>query len=135
MKYTKLLISILVLGFAALTVSAFAQADAVPATTEVGFQMPPEVDNIVLAVFTKLVVKYPWLATVIAFIGAARLWAKPLSSMVHHFVELSPTKRDDDWLKAFISFFHENAVGRVLAYLLDWFTSIKLQVPNYPEIK
>jgi hypothetical protein len=62
--------------------------------------------------------------------GMARVWAKPLSSIVHNFVELSPSKRDDDWLKSFTAFFNQNPIGRVLNYILDWTTSIKIQVPN-----
>ncbi len=73
---------------------------------------------------------HPWIASLLAFMGTARLWFKPVSSFVHSIIDLTPSKSDDALFNRALLFFHENAVGRVLAWLIDWITSVKIAKPN-----
>ncbi len=75
---------------------------------------------------------HPWLASLIAFMGACRVAAKPISSIVHSIVELTPSKRDDGLLTDFLAWF-QTPLGSKAAYALDWLTSIKI-VPPAPKV-
>ena len=89
----------------------------------------PETENIILGFFLKLAQDHGWLATLLAVMAMMRLWAKPVSSIIHQVVDLTPTTWDNGVLNSFARFFNENALGRVLAYVLDWLTSIKITPP------
>ena len=114
--------SLMVLLFM-LPVSLFAQTE--PAVS-------PEVTNFLLSLLVAGAQKYPVLTTLIAFMGSMRAWAKPLSSLVRAVVDLTPSQADNTFLDRVLRFLHEHPVGKVLAYLLDWFASIKLTPPSKP---
>lgn len=91
--------------------------------------IPNEIEGMVLSAFAKLVAKHSWLATVIIFMGMLRFFAKPLFSMIHAFIDLSPSKTDDNAFNSLLKFFNENPLGKTLAFALDWLTSIKIKAP------
>ena len=66
--------------------------------------------------------KYGWLVQVVAIIGALRLFIKPLMSMAQAYVSLTPSVKDDEFLKKI----QESSIYKMVSYLLDWFGSIKL---------
>lgn len=92
--------------------------------------VPVAITNALQGFIVSLAQNHAWLAGLIAFLGTMRLWAKPALSIVHSVVDLTPTKVDDGWFNGLLLFFNTNAVGKVLAYLLDWATSIKIQAPT-----
>lgn len=94
---------------------------------------PTHVPDFITTLILNLAMNHPRLSMFITFMGSSRIWAKPLMSFIHQIVELSPSKRDDGILTSLLSFFNVNPIGRVLAYLIDWLTSIKIQVPNNPD--
>jgi hypothetical protein len=89
-----------------------------------------ETTNFLTGLLTTALVKYPVLTTVIAFVGSMRVWAKPVFSIVHQIVDLTPSTSDNDFLAKFTTFFQQNPIGRTLAYLLDWFASVKVNPPT-----
>lgn len=119
--------------FGVMMIPVHAQTVVDPVTTAPDVVIPDALSNWLLAFITKLAAAHPAIATIITLMGTARVWAKPVMSLIHNFIELSPSKRDDGILTSILEFFNSNSVGRFLAYLLDWFTSIKIQVPNYPD--
>lgn len=97
--------------------------------------LSPETQNFILNLLTVLVAKYPWLATVITVIGSMRLWAKPVFSALHALTDITATKWDDGlWSRMYV-FFTQHPMGRILAYLLDWLGSVKIQPPAPKEDK
>ena len=88
--------------------------------------IPVETQNAVLALFLKLALAHPWIATVAAFMAMCRLWAKPLSSVFHALIDLTPTKFDD----GIMLWFTTSDAGQFIAYVVDWVTSIKIIPPK-----
>lgn len=76
---------------------------------------------------------HPAVASLIAFMGACRVAAKPISSIVHGIVELTPSQRDDGLLTSFLAWF-QTPLGIKVAYGLDWLTSIKIVPPAKPIV-
>lgn len=66
---------------------------------------------------------YPWLVSVLLVIGSARLFVKPVMSLVLAYVQVTPKKSDDKW-------FNDNVLNakwyKTASYILDWVGSIKL---------
>lgn len=100
----------------------FAQSPAAPVS--------PETQNFILEVLTGLAVKYPVVATIVGIMGTMRLWAKPVCSIVHQVIELTPTKWDDGWWAKGYDFLTKNPVGIAIAWGLDWLASIKIVPPG-----
>lgn len=92
--------------------------------------IPDAVEAFVLDKFVGIAMKHSWLATLILIMGTCRVFAKPFSSLVHSLVDMTPSKADDGVLNSIITFFHENTVGKFLAYVVDWLTSIKIKAPE-----
>lgn len=114
--------------------SSYAQnVTPVQVDTQVTQLLTPETQNFVLNILTVLVAKYPWLATLIAVVGSMRLWAKPVFSALHALALLTPNKWDDGLWDKLNVFFTETNAGKFLAYLLDWFASIKVVPPTTPK--
>lgn len=129
-----LTVSFFAVIFGVMMIPAHAQTVVDPATpVATDIVIPDALSNWLLAFIVKLAAAHPIIATIISIMGSARVWAKPVMSLIHNFVELSPSKRDDGILTSILEFFNANPIGRFLAYLIDWFTSIKIQVPNYPD--
>ena len=101
-----------------------AEAVAAPAT--------PEVPNFVLVFLTNLIATHPKVATLVGILGTMRLWAKPAFTLIHSVVDTTPSTKDDAVLGKVTNFFAANPVGKMLAYLLDYVTSIKI-VPVQPK--
>jgi hypothetical protein len=69
-----------------------------------------------------LVDKWPVLSSVFLVIGVLRSINKPLFSFLRTFVLATPSKKDDlilDGIEA-------SKIYKVVAYVLDWFSSVKL---------
>ena len=92
--------------------------------------IPVESQNYLLELFLKLAITHSWLATVFAVMGTLRAAAKPLSTFVHFFVNLTPSPVDNGVLDSLMKFFTETTTGKFLAYLIDWLTSIKIVPPK-----
>ena len=70
-----------------------------------------------------LMVKYPGFAKFAAVIGVLRLFLKPTMSFVNAVVEITPTRKDNDFLKKV----EESKPYKWAMYCLDWFASIKVK--------
>lgn len=66
---------------------------------------------------------YPVLLSFLALLGTARLFVKPVMSLVRAYVSFSSTKEDDKAL----SKIENHKVTKVVIYILDWLLSIKLK--------
>ena len=104
-------------------------ADAAPA---VAAPINEATQSWLLNLITLVAASHPWVTSLLAFMGTARLWFKPVSSFIHSIVDLTPSKNDDALLNKVLLFFNENAVGRILAWTLDWLTSVKITKPTPP---
>ena len=88
----------------------------------------PVADNPFLGLFLDLAATHPWVASVLSFMALCRVWAKPLSSLVHAVIDLTPSKADDGFLNGILTWF-ASPLGRKVAYGIDWLTSIKINAP------
>lgn len=92
--------------------------------TPVDLPRPTLIEDFAYSVIAKLALKYPWIASIIAAMGFARVFAKPICSIIHAVVDLTPTKKDDGFLAWFTT-----PTGKKVAYALDWALSIKIVPP------
>ena len=98
-----------------LTATAFAQ-DAAPV-------IPPDA---VATFLGGLVTKYPWIATVLAVIGACRVLIKPLFTFLHSVVHVTPSAKDDELLAKI----EGHKIFGWVVWALDYLFSIKLVHPG-----
>ena len=70
-----------------------------------------------------LMVKYPAFSKFAMVLGMVRLFMKPVCSFVSAVVEITPSKKDDDFWKKV----KESKPFKWSMYCLDWFTSIKVK--------
>lgn len=70
-----------------------------------------------------LVLKYPNLAAFVAFVGLARLVIKPLMTFLHEFVLVTPSDKDNEFLKRI----EDSKVTKAALYVLDYLGSIKVK--------
>ncbi|MBC8010056.1 MAG: hypothetical protein H7067_08165 [Burkholderiales bacterium] len=105
----------------------------VPATADLALApalvAPPVADNALLGLFLQLASTHPWIASVLSFMALCRVWAKPACSILHAVVDLTPSKTDDGLFNGVLGWF-ASPLGRKVAYLIDWLTSIKIQPPG-----
>lgn len=82
-------------------------------------------EQAILALFSD----HPVFMTVLSVVGALRLLNKPLFSLLHAVVEVTPTKSDNELLAKV----EASKAYKWFVYLLDWFASVK--VPQVTEKK
>ena len=73
----------------------------------------------------QLLAEYPAFAVVLAFVGFLRLVMKPFLSLLHQYVNITVTKKDNDMLHKI----EASKAWKVFLYCLDWFGSIKVIKP------
>lgn len=73
-----------------------------------------------------LVIKYPWLATVVTVMGIMRLVVKPAMVFFHEVVKATPSVKDDELLAKVES----SPVLKWFLIGLDWFASVKIVHPK-----
>lgn len=66
--------------------------------------------------------KYPWLVTVIMVMGTFRLFLKPLMTIFQNVINLTPSKRDDEFMEKMM----ESKAYKAFAFFVDWVASVKL---------
>jgi hypothetical protein len=64
---------------------------------------------------------YGVVVQIVAIIGTARAFMKPIMSFLHEFVVLTPTLKDDEILKKL----EDSKIFKVVLYVLDWILSLK----------
>lgn len=69
-----------------------------------------------------LVTKYPLAATIVGVIGVLRLVFKPVMSAARSIVEATPSQKDNEFLDKL----EASKIYKAVAYVVDWFASIKL---------
>ena len=129
---TRILMSaLLLLGIALFLTpaSSFAQvaADSAPAIS-------PETAGAIASPFiVTLALRYPWILTALAAIGAFRFFFKPVISLAEAYVKSTPATNDDE-LYAKVT---HSAAFKWFAWLLDFAFSIKVgpQFTAKPEGK
>ena len=100
-------------------------------SADVTTAIPVDAQNMILGYFLKIAVAHSWFATLLAFVALSRVWAKPVSSVIHTIIDLTPSTRDNGILNAVLLWFTTDPLGQFCAYLIDWVTSIKI-VPHNP---
>ena len=66
--------------------------------------------------------QYPFFAQIVMYVGMARLILKPLQNFLLAVVEAIPGTKDNEMLQALF----DSKIYKGLAYILDWFGSVKL---------
>jgi hypothetical protein len=66
--------------------------------------------------------KYPLIFTIVFFMGAIRLFMKPIMLAIDTYTAKTPTKSDDE----FVAKMKDTLVYKVVCFILDWAASIKL---------
>lgn len=102
-------------------------------TADASTVLPVEVQNFVLAWLFKIAAVHPWVATAITILGSARLWVKPVFSLVHWLIDLTPSPDDDTRFNQLLAWFR-TPLGSKVAYILDWGLSIKVIPPAKPAM-
>jgi hypothetical protein len=77
-----------------------------------------------LQTILNFVASMPIAGQIVFWIGAMRVLCKPIMLGVAQFVELTPTKKDDEWFHKVIS----HPIYRAIVVVIDCVTSIKLPV-------
>ena len=68
--------------------------------------------------------------SILVTVGALRLTVKPLLSLLHSYTEKTITKVDDE----FLAKVENSKVLKVIFYVLDWVSSIKIVPKNVERI-
>jgi hypothetical protein len=64
-----------------------------------------------------------WFIQVVFYIGMARLFIKPIMTIVDSYVLYTPSTKDDEfWAK-----FKENKIVKAIIFCVDWLASIKIK--------
>lgn len=66
--------------------------------------------------------KYGVAAQVLSYVAMARLFFKPIVSIAQAYVQVTPSVEDDEKLQKIM----ESKTYKSVAYILDWFASLKL---------
>lgn len=66
--------------------------------------------------------QYPWLFVTVTVMGSFRLFFKPVMTIVQNVILLTPSKADDEFFQKML----DSKVYKAVAFLVDWFASIKL---------
>lgn len=66
--------------------------------------------------------KYPLLLTVLVIMASLRVFFKPVMEIFKGVVELTPSKKDDEFYDRMLN----HKAYQVVVFLVDWFASIKL---------
>ena len=90
-------------------------------------------DSLIVLFVNKVILAYPALSMVLWFLAIARIINKPLFSMLHRIVDLTPTEEDNLWVKKI----EESKVLSTFFYLCDYLFSLKIlpQVKSVEEKK
>jgi hypothetical protein len=75
----------------------------------------------VLAFILACAAKYPAAATVIFFMGTARLFMKPIVTCIKAIVELTETKKDDEK----VAQIEASKAYKTIVFILDYILSVK----------
>lgn len=62
-----------------------------------------------------------WLVQAITVIGSLRVMIKPLRDLVHAYVNVTPSMKDNEKLSSV----EESKVYKGIMYFIDWFSSVK----------
>lgn len=80
----------------------------------------------------QFLVSSPKLSAVLMFMGASRMFAKPVVTFVQEIVKLTPTVKDDEFISRLVA----SKGWKVFAWAFDYVTSIKLPgAPGAPAVK
>jgi hypothetical protein len=66
--------------------------------------------------------KYPVLLTILIVMASFRIFFKPLMEIFKGVVDLTPSKKDDEFYAKML----DHKAYKTVAFLIDWFASIKL---------
>jgi len=69
--------------------------------------------------------EYGTVVQVLGIIGSLRLMVKPMMSLAHTYVLVTPSPKDDAWLAKF----ENNKIFKSALYVLDWIGSFKFKKP------
>lgn len=75
-----------------------------------------------MEIIMELAIKYPAIASVLMLMGVLRAVFKPLMSLLHAYVEATPSEKDNELLKKIM----DSKAYSVIQYILDYTASIKL---------
>jgi hypothetical protein len=64
----------------------------------------------------------PGIVSLLSLLGLIRLLVKPLMTLLHTYVDYTPSDTDNKWLAAL----EESKGYKVFLYLVDWLLSVKV---------
>lgn len=62
-----------------------------------------------------------WLLQAITIIGSLRIMIKPIRDVIHTYVNITPSQKDNEMLKKM----EESKIYKGIMYFVDWFSSVK----------
>ena len=65
--------------------------------------------------------KYGWLLQAITIIGSLRVMIKPLRDVIHTYVNITPSTKDNEKLAEV----EKSKIYKGVMYFIDWFSSVK----------
>lgn len=78
--------------------------------------------ELIIAYLMELAKQYPAMASGLMVMGILRLVFKPLMALLHAYVDATPNEADN----AALAKAEESAVFKAFAFVLDYFTSVKI---------
>ena len=91
--------------------------------------IPASDQTFVLNWFLHYAVAHSWLASVLIVMAFCRTWAKPVFSFVQGLLATNPNSVAAKDVGAVVTWFATNPIGKTLAFVIDWVTSIKIVPP------
>jgi len=79
--------------------------------------------SFLVPIVVNLAEKFPIVMSILLFMAACRVIAKPLGTLIRHIIALTPTKKDDTLLIKLEK--HKLWLGFV--YFVDFLTSVKIE--------
>jgi hypothetical protein len=76
----------------------------------------------IMEVIVQMTASYPVLMTVLSVIGILRVINKPLFALLHAYVNVTETTKDNELLAKI----EASSIYMGVAFILDWFGSVKL---------
>lgn len=76
----------------------------------------------IISVVLQLAAKYPAISSILMVVGGLRVLFKPIFSLLRAFVDYTPSIEDN----AKLDKVEQSTAYKTIAYILDWFGSVKL---------
>jgi len=83
-------------------------------------------ESLIMGAVSWIINKYPVAVTILAFVGVLRLAIKPIMTAIGEIVLITPTEKDNAFLKKI----EESKAFKGFLYALDYLASIKIKTED-----